>query len=52
MSFETNILRIIAPLDLNEGDIYNEPMNEDAHSSIIENIYNITSVTYNIYNIK
>jgi hypothetical protein len=29
MSFETYILRIIAPLDPNEGDKYNEPVNED-----------------------
>ena len=35
-------LRMIAPLYLNEGDNYNEPMNEDAQSSIIENIYPIT----------
>jgi hypothetical protein len=42
MSFETDTLRIIAPLDPNEGDIYNDPVNEDAQSSIIENIYNIT----------
>jgi hypothetical protein len=27
--FETNTLHVIAPLDSNEGDIYNEPMNED-----------------------
>jgi hypothetical protein len=32
-------MRMIALLDQNEGDIYNEPINEDAKSSIIENIY-------------
>jgi hypothetical protein len=42
MSFEIDTLCIIAPLDPNEGDIYNEHVNEDAKSSIIENIYNIT----------
>jgi hypothetical protein len=42
MSFETDTLCVIAPLDPNEGDRYNEPMNEDAQSSIIENIYQIT----------
>jgi hypothetical protein len=41
MSFEIDTLRVITPLDPNEGDIYNEPMNEDAQSSIIENIYKI-----------
>jgi hypothetical protein len=30
MSFEMDTLHMIAPLDLNEGDIYNEPVNEDA----------------------
>jgi hypothetical protein len=42
MSFETYNLHVITSLDPNEGDMYNEPVNEDAHSSIIENIYNIT----------
>jgi hypothetical protein len=41
MSFETDTLHIIAPLDPNEGDRYNEPMNEDVEL-IIENIYQIT----------
>jgi hypothetical protein len=41
MSFEIDTLHVIMPLDPNEGDIYNNIMNEDAHSSIIENIYNI-----------
>jgi hypothetical protein len=30
MSFEIDTLCIIAPLDPNEGDRYNEPVNEDA----------------------
>jgi hypothetical protein len=30
MSFEIDTLHIIAPLDPNEGDMYNEPVNEDA----------------------
>jgi hypothetical protein len=42
MSFETDTLCMIAPLDPNEGDMYNEPVDEDAQSSVIENIYNIT----------
>jgi hypothetical protein len=39
MSFETNPLWVIVPLYPNEGNIYNELINEDSHSSIIENIY-------------
>jgi hypothetical protein len=42
MSFETYTLCIITPLDLNEGDIYNEPVDEDERISVIENIYKIT----------
>jgi hypothetical protein len=30
MSFETDTLCVIAPLDPNEGDIYNESVDEDA----------------------
>jgi hypothetical protein len=42
MSFEIDTLHVITPLDLNEGDRYNEPMDEDEQSSVIENIYKIT----------
>jgi hypothetical protein len=42
MSFETDTLHVITPLDPNEGDRYNEPVDEDAWRSIIENIYKIT----------
>jgi hypothetical protein len=42
MFFETNTLRVVTPLDPYEGDWYNEPVDEDACSSIIENIYKIT----------
>jgi hypothetical protein len=41
MSFETNTLHVFAPLDTYEGYMYNEPMDEDAWSSIIDNIYKI-----------
>jgi hypothetical protein len=41
MSFETGTLPMITPLDPNEGDSYNEPIDEDAQRSTIENIYNI-----------
>jgi hypothetical protein len=30
MSFERDTLRLIAPLNPYEGDMYNEPVNEDA----------------------
>jgi hypothetical protein len=40
--FETCTMYMITPLDPNEGDKYNEPINEDAQNSIIENIYQIT----------
>jgi hypothetical protein len=30
MSFEMNTLHMIVPLDLIEGDRYNEPINKDA----------------------
>jgi hypothetical protein len=30
MAFETYTLRVFAPLDPDEGERYNEPMNEDA----------------------
>jgi hypothetical protein len=42
MSFETDTLCMVAPLDPYEGDMYNEPMSEDAQSSVIEYIYKIT----------
>jgi len=32
---------MITPLDPNEGDIYNDSINEDEHNFVIENIYNI-----------
>jgi hypothetical protein len=42
MSFETNTLRVITLLDPNEGDMYNDLVDEDAWIFIINNIYNIT----------
>jgi len=41
MSFETDTLHMIAPLDPNEEDIYHEPVDEDTCIYIIENIYKI-----------
>lgn len=42
MLFEIDMLCMIAPLYLNESVKYNEIVNEDVQSSIIENIYQIT----------
>jgi hypothetical protein len=42
MSFEIDTMHVVMPLDPYEGDWYNEPMDEDAWRSIIENIYKIT----------
>ena len=39
MSLETDTLRVVLPLDPNEGDNYNERVNVDAYRSVIENIY-------------
>jgi hypothetical protein len=38
MSFETDTLRVITSLDPNEGDRYNELVDGDARSFVIENI--------------
>jgi hypothetical protein len=42
MLFETNILCMVSSLDIYEGERYNEPVDEDAWRSTIENIYRIT----------
>jgi hypothetical protein len=42
MSFEIETLHVGMPMDTYEGNRYNEPMDEDAWTSIIENIYHIT----------
>jgi hypothetical protein len=41
MSFEIDTLRVVAPLDLYEGDWYNEPVDEDAQRLGVENIYKV-----------
>jgi hypothetical protein len=50
MSFGTDTLRVITKLDPNEGNIYNEPVNEDAYNSVIETIYQITGHKENYIN--
>ena len=42
ISFETKDLRVVSPLDHIEGQWFTNPINDDAQSSILENIYNIT----------
>jgi hypothetical protein len=41
MSFETDTLCMIVPVDPNEGERYNESMDEDERSFVNENIYKI-----------
>jgi hypothetical protein len=42
MFFEIDTLSVVTLLDPYEGDRYNEPVDEDAWSSGIENIYKVT----------
>ena len=42
MSIEMDTLHVVAPLDPYEGDRYNELVDEDEQSFLIENIYKIT----------
>ena len=41
MSFETDTIFMVSPLDPYEDDRYNEIVNEDAQSSTVENIYKV-----------
>jgi hypothetical protein len=41
MAFEVDTLCMITPLDPNEGDMYNEIVDEDASILVIQNIYKI-----------
>jgi len=43
MSFETKDLIGIVPFDLNEGEQFTKPTDNNAQSSILENISNITT---------
>jgi hypothetical protein len=40
MNFERDGLRVIAPLDLDEGQWYTTPIREEDHTYALENIYN------------
>ena len=43
MTFERDGLRVIAPLDLDEGQWYTEPIREEDHAYALENIYKLTT---------
>jgi hypothetical protein len=43
MSFEGDFLRVIAPLDLNEGKQYTEPIREEDCAYELENIYKLVA---------
>jgi hypothetical protein len=43
MIFEGDGLRVIAPLDPNEGQRYTEPIKEEDHTYELENIYKLTA---------
>jgi hypothetical protein len=43
MTFEGDCLRVIAPLDPDEGRIYTEPIREEDHIYELENIYKLTA---------
>jgi hypothetical protein len=42
MAFEGDGLRVIAPLDPDEGHRYTEPIREEDHAYELENIYKLT----------
>jgi hypothetical protein len=43
MKFEGDGLRVIAPLDPDEGCRYTEPIREEDHAYELENIYKVTT---------
>jgi hypothetical protein len=43
MTFEGDDLRVIAPLDMDEGRRYAEPIREEDHAYELENIYKLTA---------
>jgi hypothetical protein len=43
MTFERDGLRVIAPLDPDEGPRYTEPIREEDHTYELENIYKLTT---------
>jgi hypothetical protein len=43
VKFERDGLRVIAPLDLDDGPQYTEPIREEDHAYELENIYKLTA---------
>jgi hypothetical protein len=43
MTFEGDGLRVIAPLDPDEGRIYIKPIREEDHAYVLYNIFNLTT---------
>jgi hypothetical protein len=43
MNFEGDDVRVITPLDLDEGQRYTEPIREEDHTYALENIYKLTT---------
>jgi hypothetical protein len=50
MTFERDGLRVIAPLDLDEGQRYTEPIREEDHAYKLENIYKLTTRQHDYIN--
>jgi hypothetical protein len=50
MNFERDGLRVIAPLDLDEGHRYTKPIREEDYAYALENIYNLTAIQQDYIN--
>ena len=50
MTFEKDGLRVIAPLDLDEGHRYTKPIREEDYAYALENIYKITTRQHDYIN--
>jgi hypothetical protein len=50
MTFDKDGLRVIAPLDIDEGSRYIEPIREEDHTYELENIYKLTTRQHDYIN--
>jgi hypothetical protein len=50
MEFEGDGLRVIAPMDPDEGQRYTEPIREEDHTYELENIYKLTTRQHDYIN--
>ena len=50
MTFEGDDLRVIAPLDPDEGQRYTKPIREEDYSYALENIYKLTTRQHDYIN--